>query len=107
MTISENMWKSDCFSGVSSKSFQVGDSSSPFCLPDSLRVALLPCFVSFVLSIVSRVIRAIDEGVLGGFFAVEDGAAALADGYAGFDFFGADGAIVQGLGVVEPRFFEA
>src|SRR6266700_371094 len=48
-----------------------------------------------------------DEAVLRSFFAVEDGAATAADGYAGFDFLGADGAVGQRLGIVEPRLLDA
>src|SRR5713101_8905654 len=48
-----------------------------------------------------------DEAVLGGFFAVEDGAAGAADGYTVFDFFCADGALRERLGIVEPGLFQA
>src|SRR5206468_1553332 len=47
------------------------------------------------------------QAVLRGFLAVEDGAAGTANGDAGFDLFGADGAIRQRLGIVKPRLFQS
>ncbi len=44
---------------------------------------------------------------MGGFLAVEDGAAGAADGYAVLDFFRADRAIGQRPRIVEPRLLEA
>src|SRR5271163_1703209 len=69
---------------------------------------LLPCFAIFWFFGVERdAIAAVDEAVFGGFLVVQDGAAGLADGDARFDFFRADRAIVEGFGVVQPRFFHA
>src|SRR5271168_2313869 len=71
--------------------------------------ALLPCFAIFLrlFGVDCGAIAAIDKAVLRGLLVVQDGAAGFADGYAGFDFFRADRAIVEGLGVIQPRLFQA
>src|SRR5260370_8876020 len=48
-----------------------------------------------------------DEAVLRGFLAIEDGAAGAADGYSVLDFFGADRAIGERAGVVQPGLLES
>src|SRR5579863_7378548 len=67
---------------------------------------LIPCSVLICRAVTVGFFDGWPQAVLGGFFAVEDGAAGFAHGYAVLDFFGADGAFGERLGIVEPRLFE-
>ena len=70
-------------------------------------VWLIPCPDLSCRTVAARFFgRGWAEAVLRGFFLVEDGAARFADGYAMLDFLGADGALGERLGIVEPGFFQ-
>src|SRR6266446_4072046 len=106
-----------CFSGASSTRFGAARNCHPFYFLQLSTLsfyfpASLPCFYSglarrrLLVSLAFSAPRA-NQAILCGFFTVEDGAAGAAHGHAVFDFFRADGALRQRLGIVEPRLFQS
>src|SRR2546422_5381577 len=102
-----------CFSGASSTRFGAARNRGAACFPRLLSTLCLyfPALLSHVDRSLGNFLafsasRA-NQAVLRGFFAIEDGAAGAADGHAMFDFFRADGALRERLGIVEPRLFQA